>query len=574
MRLVTAYLWYTRFASITKDERVHVIHGITATVITVTSVGLCALLVPAIRQTLPIFSVFGTPAGHFPFVYITLPFLPILFTHMYHSKSIRSYSISGIALLSVVLSFSRIALAGMAIYTGWYAWKYPKYRGAKTIAITASIGAVAILVFMYWANTLSPLRKTVIPYMLAPYVIKNPLTVEPRLQFIREGFEGVKRSPLFGTGPGTFSLVSRQFASTIYDISDYSHALWLTILTETGLVGTILVIMLIAITVYVHKTKHLPIQADHLAAIALLFGLSCVQSSIDHYPVLILGAMLIGMSGISVVHHKPKQSRMHIGLLCLLGLYIASWIGSDIATFNRQFTLAYMLAPYRKTKTVQLLQSSHDTSPRLLKSVSLFHPHNGTISLALARQTQNFLLWKTRMNKAMQESPSDRSIQSEYLLGIATHSSPTASCEAIRMLIHIESLPCMQAPVISYFQSNIYPAMIPLWNNPIGPSRFLYVLGLQLIQYKDATPVAISLWTTARDLAPQWGYFHIELASVVASYNNQPSAAIPTFVACLSSPSPSAREACQMYIDGRLKLLPPGSQYNEIMAIPMLLPSK
>lgn len=574
MRFITAYIWCTRFATITKDERDHIINGIIMTVITVSTVGLYVFLVPTVRPILPLFSVFGTPSGHFPFVYITLPFLPILFTHMYQSKTIRSYIASGIALISVILSFSRLALVAMAMYTGWHAWKYRKRRYALTIAIGSMLLASVILFFMYWVNTVPSLRQTIVPHILEPYVIKNPLAIEPRLRFIQEGFEGLRRSPFFGTGPGTFSLVSKQFASTIHDISDYSHALWLSLLTETGTIGSVLVFILLATTIHFHKTKHIPIQADYIAALALLFGLSCAQSSIDHYPVLILGAIFIGASGMLVVHKSPKPSRLRIGLLCLLGLYTISWIGSDFATFNNQFTLAYMLAPYRESKTIQLLQSSRDISPRLVQSVYLFHPHNGTISLVLAKHTQDFSLWKTRMGKAMRESPSDRSIQSEYLLGIATHSSPTDSCEAIRMLIHIESLPCMQAPVISFFQSNIYPSMIPLWNNPVGPSRFLYVLGLQLLRDKDAVPIAISLWTTARDLAPQWGFFHIELASLVATYNDQPSAAIPTFVSCLSSPSESAREACQMYIDGRLKLLPPGSQYNEIMAIPMLLPSK
>ncbi len=276
--------------------------------------------------------------------------------------------------------------------------------------------------------------------------------------------------------------------------------------------------------------------------------------------------MLTGLIRPTFTVSVPRRSVGVLPILCILGLYAISWIGSDIALCYRNASF-YKLAPYRLSAALEYIHSSKRLTDQDVHFILLFHPWNAKIALAMAQRTQTEAVWQKWMQRAMREHPSDTSIPATYIETLATAAPAPDSCTGIRLITESPDLPCMDYIFLPLFKTREYLAIIPLLNGPFGQSKFLYALGRLELKNYDAIPAIIALWTRARDLAPQWGYFHIEVASLIAYYHNQnQQEAAPTLRACLSNKD--ARALCQKYLSDPSHLTDPGFWNREILEIP------
>jgi hypothetical protein len=93
-------------------------------------------------------------------------------------------------------------------------------------------------------------------------------------------------------------------------------------------------------------------------------------------------------------------------------------------------------------------------------------------------------------------------------------------------------------------------------------SKTYYLIGLQVIQEDPKT--TRSLWTLARDFSPNWGYYHVELASLMFQELHDQEQAKNVLLICQQNIY--ASNQCK---NTNLTDIAPGSQYENIKAIPL-----
>lgn len=574
MRLLVGIIWIQRFMNLTYTQRQKLPELFAYTILCIMFISMTLLSIPMARHSIPAFTLISSASGHFPFVYITLPLLALVLLSARNMRPRLSHYAIGAGVLSVFMSFSRIALITGGVMCIVASTKKPGLSNRITMTVIGMLMLFCAILFI-GTSALYPQRLQQLPKVLHSYIVKNDMSSEPRLAFIREGVTAFQTSPLLGTGPGTFALVSQRFADSQNNVSLYTHNVWLMIATETGIAGSITACLLIfwyasrlffKKSARVQKDRNNTDIAPYVAALLILLVFGTIQSSFDHYPVWILTAIILGVLITPPASKKTGRfSRLSCILLVSIGAYTASWIASDIATITGRTNTAYLIAPYREAKALNLLAYDTLTTQKSLPLIQALFPESYRITIARTRNETNFNTWNTLMEQAIAQYPSNMSIQLSYLSALSK-TSPVTICRAISKLTKSTEFPCMDRTVLSFLESPALQGLLPLWNGPWGPSKFLYAVGLSILQENADPLLVITLWSRARDLAPQWAYFHVELANLIAHYTNDPKAAIPTLLSCLANPY--AKEQCQRYLRDLSTFSEPGSEKNAILAIP------
>lgn len=583
MRILVGLIWMKRFADLPDRERRYIPVWIILFTAGTIIASLLFYSIAGAHWIVQAFSLLWSPSGHIPFVYITLPFLPIMIVYMGHmtrgtTKHATILTII-VTITSIMTSFSRAAIALSAVYAFTLFAQQSRDRIHRRVAAALIIASVTVFSGMVWLSTrtASEIQILPIPRVISAFLVKGALTKDARFAYIQESIQGFRQSPLLGTGPGTFTLVSKELGKTLYDVSDYTHNIAFELLMETGTIGTLLALLLAGYYIFqfvrLLRSNKLNLNAIHTVsgyawAIGLILALGLVESNLNHYPIWITLMMLVGL-----IHQRCEISADHrwsiklLPIVCIVGIYALSWIASDIALFYRS-PFSFKLAPYRLSLVITRIQSPARLTNQDLDLILLFHPWNEQIALSIARRARTEAIWQKWIQRAMREYPSDTSVPTAYLDILAAAAPAQDSCTAIRLLTKSTDLPCMDSAFLTLFKKREYRDIIPVLNSPFGQSKLLYEIGrLELGNY-EMIPSIIALWTRARDLAPQWGYFHIELASLTAYYNNQNEAeAAPVLNACLSNKE--ARFLCQKYLSDLSHLTNPGFWHPEILEIPL-----
>jgi len=75
----------------------------------------------------------------------------------------------------------------------------------------------------------------------------KPITNEARPEYFKQAVRSLKAYPLFGYGPGSFSLISKRFNTTSQSFSIYAHNNFLQIFSESGVIVGIIYVLLIGL---------------------------------------------------------------------------------------------------------------------------------------------------------------------------------------------------------------------------------------------------------------------------------------------------------------------------------------
>ncbi len=138
-------------------------------------------------------------------------------------------------LISLILSYSRVAY----IIVLFYLFVFFKKRAGRALAfsiVTISVLYISIRIYSNIGIKLDFLPKQVF----------KPVTFENvRLGYWKQAIEGLKLSPVFGTGLDTFRYISNRFAPSQKAISLYAHNHFIQMFTETGVIGGGLFLLLI-----------------------------------------------------------------------------------------------------------------------------------------------------------------------------------------------------------------------------------------------------------------------------------------------------------------------------------------
>lgn len=143
-------------------------------------------------------------------------------------------------------------------------------------------------------------------------ILKKPQTLSSRVEYWRQSLGAIRERPLFGYGPGTFSLVSVRYQDAPYHASWFAHSQPLQILSEVGVVGFLAFAWLCLIHAQTFLTAIRDGRKDIVSelsmlidATALIFIYGCVEFTLDYMVTWYIFWAMTGL--ISGIVCKSKQ---------------------------------------------------------------------------------------------------------------------------------------------------------------------------------------------------------------------------------------------------------------------------
>ncbi len=570
MRTVVAFVWVIRFSTLTKKEIASFAHDSLILGLIFTPLALLALLVPAIPRILPPLNLIALPSGHLPIAYVALALIPILLakTQENPQNALGRWSVAS-SVFAVLLSFSRAATALMVLFL-IFGLPRRAWRPKPIIVISLLAGLVAIFSLLFPAGV-SDRFDRVVPGAWRSYLLKKETVLtNSRLAYLTQTIKAFEQSPIVGTGPGTFALISKQFAASSALMSTSAHNIWIQTAAEYGIIGiTPLLLAIVYFALLGYRQRNGPEKIwlrAFFASIGLTLLLAAVEQSLDRYGILIFFSACLGMI-LTLSPSRGKRTnvaKFSVFLTILLAVYIGSWIVSDLASASRKVALSYRLAPYRRTLALALVAQNPEAERPVRQ---WFFPRDPEIDAILASREKDMSKRAFWYEKAIKESPNDPFLERDYLAFLLTLENPPVLCKELMRFAKIGEIDCAEEP--PWILTGVVETSLPFLSSPEGPSQFFYGVGLGLLEKPQAEPLAIKLWTRAQDLSPSWGYYYAELGSLIASYNRSYEAAVPTLRRCLTNRY--TRDFCQYVLDRGSDIPPPGTFSKEIFAIPAII---
>lgn len=532
IRLVVGFIWFMRYKGVTDSEV-----SLMRSALSVTSIGIA--LITASELFFPQFgrlfpgSLLFSPAGHLPTAYIAIPLIPILYVYAFRGKRIATLGFIA-AGLTIVMSGSRGAMFLFCLFLISITRRIGIYIGAIML-----IGGIAII-------SIYPLQRT---NRLSHYLTKNAITKDPRWAYIDQAAKGFISAPLLGTGPDTFHLVSKQYASSAGLIAVSAHNAWIQWMTEFGLLGAITAVgfIIYAATLLTHASKT---RVSFFVSLIGTMLLSVVEQNTYHYPIVILSTVSLGIYVSRERHTRYLSQKLPIVALFVVAIFCVSWILGEIISWN--------IAPYRKDIMTRFLATT--IKPLTTPDALLIH--------RMFSRDPDVAMQLHEYPRAISADPTNWSWERTYLGTLASSGDIPNLCGELRRFTTISSLDCTSNTFHTILVSGQFSDALASLVPDTGKSKFFYTLGYYFLTNGDEV-TALRLWEQARDFSPNWGYYHIELASLRALHELDMKAAIPILTGCLSNPF--ARAGCQYYLRHLSELPPPGSLKPHIEAIPNII---
>ncbi len=236
---------------------------------------------PSLSSHLPGMNLLVANFGHNHASILYLFCIPIAFLVIQDSKKKwYGYVPLGILLITLVMSFARIDIAiGIAVII--FLWFISQKNNSKTTfplkLVLASI--VGCLVLGLFAVTKIKPEKICFAASVNRQTCKE-LTSDFRIQYWKQAVQSIIEKPLWGSGGGTFTVVSNQKAALPYYFSSYAHNEMLQLLAEYGLIFSLPFFGLVGYVLLVARPKNLSVTSP--ADILYVSVMSiCIDSLFD-----------------------------------------------------------------------------------------------------------------------------------------------------------------------------------------------------------------------------------------------------------------------------------------------------
>lgn len=422
---------------------------------------------------------------------------------------------------------------------------------------------------------------------------------ETRYHYWQQAIKSIRDHPLLGSGPGTFYLQSKQYQQAPNSFSYYAHSFPLENLVELGIVGSIPFIILLSylgkhwirdIRRHNEEVNHHTYIRSSLAWGALLtLTYSVIEFNLNFLVVWLLFWAICGIHFGLVSKGKSddilqiKLSLVQFSVLIVFMFYILS-LGSILASQRNTSAgrkVAFIVAPYRLDQTIELISSYRNQRlplpPIYVKSISFFHRKDPEILYELTTYHQQLA-----DNNAAQKSyqtlfdldPKNWDLYRQYVNWMVELEFQSMIGQAVKTTsLHI--LPKQfqaRLQLVDFTQPALNKAFITnyqIFNEAATPIELLqklyYVSGLEVLA--ENPELTKRLWYLARDIYPNWGYYHIELAALEYHTLGDAEAAQNILTECLVNRY--AAYGCNLVINSVIPVV--GSQKNSIQVIPRIL---
>jgi len=546
---------------------------------------LLLVVVAPLQHLLPAYTGMIAVNGHHPIAYLLVFFFPLfLVDHRNHPTAVSRITLVA-ACVALILSGARGAILIIVLWLITIVVEDFRLKHHRHLAL--GMCAMAIALFSLVWLSLIPYEQTaaiIAHYPLNRFFLKDMPVNQERWAFIDQAVKAIRHAPVFGIGPGTFTLASRAYQTNAGQYARYAHSFPLQTLAENGVLGTISIFFLFGIVIshMVRKLKHTnknPWEKALATSVLLTILYSTFEVTLDQLSIWLLVWASIGI----LIRNTLGQSSLTGPLKALQGvllgilwLYVLSYTISSIALFSGRTTLAGMLAPYRKEIILHMIQSSVPALPLAMQSRMLFlYRKDPDILFALAKRAtpeNSFPLYETLLSI----DPYNYAYLQAYILSRIDIHDLRGAGEAVCSLTKKGSSRAspslctyMQKDEFQhYLESSSFLQTLGYLSGIDGPAKFFYFVGRSLFETTGNKDATILFWTVARDGAPQWGYYHMELASAQYYWTGDQQAAHQTLIVCMSNPY--ARNGCALVWEDLSMLPVPGSFESDIASIPTI----
>jgi hypothetical protein len=535
--------------------------GCSALILATVPLAILAIYSGPFRLWLPGQNSITATSGHLPIIYVILPLLPMLLLRKDHT--LLDKTALPAAFIILMLSFSRAAIGIGVLLFVWTAIRDSSKRTASLVYLTVSLLATVVIA---WKPSIVT---TLIPQSIL-YVQKESSPPNTRTALSAQAVAAFREKPVMGHGIGTFILLSQRLAAKSGDISLSAHNIVLQSLAEIGLAGSLAITaLLLVVVIERRKSASWEMNAALIgASVIALLGL--VEQNTDRFPIFLMAGILLG---IATQQEPVKKIRTGMsfpllvgGLVIVLILYSATWIASSVAASRNDVVTAVRLAPYRTNYAIAAVSATPLTDP-IHTAVLAWNPHNSQLDTAMVATYPPTLDRIPLYEKILAEHPTNLTAEREYMTTLSENHAGPLLCAELRRFTALPYLDCQNAVFEDLVTDGALLPAIGWLAGQDGKSKFMYELGLS-IQPKLMTST-ILLWHRAGEIAPQWSFYRLELASAIATYNHSKEAARPTLVECTTIST--IRDACQYFLTHIEELPKPGYHRDEIEAIPTIL---
>lgn len=584
VRFVCGYLLYRLFYSAASPKTAQrFIAGSAFLVLGASFFSLLSRISPFFRSVLPSMNLIDLRYGHSHLADLMVFLVPIVVWIFGNTRPPFFSGMTAVVLYGIVLisTVARGAWIMVAAYAGVrYIFRDPGSRKTRIVRFAIFFLAALIigLVGGFWFGS----RRTDHPVTAWFSTIFRPYTVSGRLEYWRQAAVAFSERPIFGSGPGTFSLQSVRLQRAEGQSSWFAHSLPLQTAAETGLVGLLALLWLIGINALcagqLFRTKPDGAGASGAIAqgVALLLLYATIEFVLDFQVIWLLfwagTGLVVGSAG-NGTHETAARARSMIFPLGFISFFYALWIVSSSALlFSKRYDLAFFLAPFDATNTAVMLTASRGEplSDRTAFFVRLFHKKNPVVLLALAKKYQ---AEARSCDEIFTLDKKNQSSWQECMKLLFTQNEKKLAGALLYEMVR-EIAPSGAQWRISYedfinpglFNSLTLADVDSFVNSPqyknAGLAKFLYRIGLQSLG--DDPELTKRLWVLAREVSPRRSFFHVELASLDAWVFRDAQSARRRLARCAEERD--ARYHCVYILTHDIP--PVGSYKNHIAAIP------
>lgn len=537
---------------------------------------------PFVSQVIPPYNGILAANGHHPIAHFLVALVPVI-TLLSLPRGAKRYIHYFLVFLALILSAARGAWIVVAAFLTF------RSTQIKTIShqfFTFTVIGLFITAFsgMFWLSLLPYEQKLNVAETYPPlgmFVKESNHTL--RFGYIQEAVHALRDKPLLGHGPGTFHLLSRLYAASPASYARFTHSLPFEILAENGFAGTIPIAVLfgtvfLSLLSIIRISTNTPRAALAWSALLLLYY-SVIETTLNNLSIWLLFWAISGhvVPYVARVNQRLSETVSFIMLFALIA-FIASYGVTRVFSPKLTLTQSVAIAPYFKSNILQEITTAGTQEvKRNAPNILAWHSKDPDMYQALARTANPFVAEKYYM-KALDYDPHNNGYLKEYLaLLIDNDKSNQVGATMCRFS---QSDPRMKSNTLCgylrgelftrYSNTGSFYSALNYLQGTDGKAKFYYFLGLSVFHTQQDIDGATLLWQTARDIAPEWGFYHLELASAYYYWHKNEEMADAALLACTQNAY--AKSGCRKAVSDLTDLLEPGLRAPDIIAIPAILP--
>ncbi len=582
VRYVEAFMLWSMFASPDRTEAKEIVTGLERAAIDIVILFVILLVLLSIGMNPAIGTLLYGVNGHHPIAYLLPWFIPLLWQRYLFHKNGGSLLALMLAVLSLFVSASRGAMIIIGMWIATALNSYPVNTRVRFGGTAILAGLLIAIGIMQWASYL-PFEQKHALIRTAPAIalfIKEQPRQDPRTGFAYQAMNAMQTHWVWGYGPGTFSLASRAFQREPNTSSARAHSFVLQLVSEQGVIGSAFYLFLVGFSAYAawRTLRTRPNTPESQLALpvllTVLYGMG--EITLDYGPVFFLFWPVCGILSRARSPLTDTSRLIQTLSLFLIGTYAVSFLGSGALLAKNNVLGSIIMAPYNKEITLSYLaKGDRDEIYRSLPVIMFIHRNDPDVLARIAGVETDAAKAAQLFARATALDPYNYQMRQAYLTRLLNHREFGAFAEHVCAMTRTFS-PQAADSACTYAASTAFTELLSAdgaanavssLQGADGLAKFYYFLGLSAARIREDTNAPLLLWDIARAVAPQWGYYYMELASAQYYWHNNPTEAMAVMKKCRTHPL--ARAGCRD-VQSLDRLYAPGSLAPDITRIPNL----